>query len=62
MKIKQIKNSIIKAMSERCGFELSASTNIDHHYVMAVKLGHSTPEQVAVSIEADCTITYSQAV
>ena len=59
MKIKQIKTAIIKELSERCGFELSSATTIEHHYVMAVKLGHSTPEQVAVMIENDCTVTYN---
>jgi hypothetical protein len=59
MKIKQIKTAIIKALSERCGFELAPTTNVEQHYVMAVKLGHNTPEQVAAMIDNDCTVTYN---
>ena len=58
MNIKQIKQAIIKELSNRCGFELAPTTNIEHYYIMAVKLGRNTAEQVAVMIEKDCTITY----
>ncbi len=59
MKINQIKTLIIEAMSKRCGFELSASTKIEHFYLMSVKLGHSTPEEAAICIENDCTVTFN---
>jgi hypothetical protein len=57
--IKQIKQDILSELSKRCGFELAHTTNIDHYYIMAIKMKRNTVEEVAIMIEKDCTLTYT---
>lgn len=56
--MKQIKQAIVNQLSERCGFDFASTTDIDHSYVVAVKLGNKTTSEVVEQIEKDCTVTY----
>lgn len=56
MKMKQIKHAIINELNERFGFEFATTTDIDHSYVVAVKLGKKTTSESVEQIVKDCTI------